>query len=65
MDSPEDLKKGDVVILKSGGPKMTVQNFVAQKPGLTTDVKWVHCIWFEGNTVHEYNFERSVLKKQT
>jgi uncharacterized protein YodC (DUF2158 family) len=62
MDSPVKLKKGDVVVLKSGGPKMTVQNFGEQKPGILTNVNWVHCIWFEGNTVYEYNFDQIVLK---
>ena len=62
MGSPGELKKGDVVVLQSGGPKMTVQNFGEQKPGIMINVKWVHCIWFEGNTVYEYNFDRCVLK---
>lgn len=30
---------GDVVQLKSGGPKMTVEK--------TTGVKMVHCVWFD------------------
>ena len=62
MDSPLKLKKGDVVILKSGGPKMTVQNFGEQKPGILTNVSWVRCVWFEGNRVYEYNFDQNVLK---
>ncbi len=56
------IEKGDVVMLKSGGPKMTVQNLGQQKPGPSVGVSWVHCIWFEGNTINEYNFEECVLK---
>jgi uncharacterized protein YodC (DUF2158 family) len=61
MDSPKELKKGDVVMLKSGGPKMTVRNSGENRPGLMP-LKWVQCIWFEGNTVYEYNFDQRVLK---
>lgn len=57
------IKKGDVVVVKSGGPKMTVQNLGESKPGLTGTVKWVHCIWFDGNTICEYNFDDCVLKR--
>ena len=62
MDSPGKLKKGDIVVLKSGGPKMTVQDFGEQKPGISTNVNWVRCVWFEGNRVYEYNFDQNVLK---
>jgi len=58
-----DIKIGDVVILKSGGPAMTVQNIgdyspMGPKPGLS-------CVWFDGlkkiedvfhiNTVEHYD----------
>jgi uncharacterized protein YodC (DUF2158 family) len=58
----ERIRKGDVVVLKSGGPKMTVQNLGESKPGLTGPITWVHCMWFDGNTICEYNFDACVLK---
>lgn len=51
----EDFEIGDVVVLRSGGPKMTVH-------GLVSDGDVV-CQWFESNEVHEENFPKEVLKK--
>ncbi len=41
------FKEGDVVILKSGGPKMTIKY---------CDDRQVICNWFENNTKNEDNF---------
>jgi uncharacterized protein YodC (DUF2158 family) len=62
MSGETKIKKGDVVMLRSGGPKMTVQNVGEQKPGLMLGVNWVRCIWFDGNVINEYNFDACVLK---
>jgi len=51
----EDFEIGDVVVLRSGGPKMTVH-------GLVSDGDVV-CQWFESNEVHEENFPKEALKK--
>jgi len=51
----EDFEIGDVVRLRSGGPKMTVH-------GLVSDGDVV-CQWFEGNEVHEESFPKDALKK--
>lgn len=41
-----EIKPGDVVVLKSGGPSMTVE-----KVGVYSDnVKKATCTWFEGTT---------------
>jgi len=37
-----DFKVGDVVVLKSGGPKMTIEK-IEQSNSNNTDVK---CVWF-------------------
>ena len=62
MSKQHELRKGDVVILKSGGPKMTVQSIGEPRPGMTNGATWVHCIWFEDNVINEYNFDDCVLK---
>jgi len=46
---------GDVVQLRSGGPRMTVHSLVSDGD--------VVCQWFEGNEVHEEHFPNEVLKK--
>jgi uncharacterized protein YodC (DUF2158 family) len=63
QNDKDKIQRGDVVMLRSGGPRMTVQNFGESKPGITGPIKWVHCIWFDGNTINEYNFDMNVLKK--
>jgi len=62
MSKQHQIQKGDVVVLKSGGPKMTVQSIGEPRPGMTGGNKWMHCIWFEGNVINEYNFDDCVLK---
>jgi uncharacterized protein YodC (DUF2158 family) len=51
----ENFEIGQVVQLRSGGPKMTVHSLVSDGD--------VVCQWFEGNEVHEENFPKDVLKK--
>lgn len=62
MSKQHQIQKGDVVVLKSGGPRMTVQSIGEPRPGMTDGNKWVHCIWFEDNVINEYNFDDCVLK---
>ena len=51
----EDFGIGDVVQLRSGGPKMTVHSLVSEGD--------VICQWFESSEVHETCFPRDALKK--
>ena len=51
----EDFEIGDVVQLRSGGPKMTVHSLVSDCD--------VVCQWFEGNALHEESFPREALRK--
>ncbi|MBA7581477.1 hypothetical protein ES708_23382 [subsurface metagenome] len=56
--SNQKLEIGDVVMLKSGGPKMTISNF--EKTGS------IYCVWFIGNLdklYHDY-FLPGTLEKQ-
>jgi uncharacterized protein YodC (DUF2158 family) len=57
-DNMEELKVGDVVQLRSGGPKMTVAN--ANQPGKA------FCIWFASDNAVQYEsaqFDCLVLRK--
>ncbi|MGA7314344.1 MAG: DUF2158 domain-containing protein [Silvibacterium sp.] len=57
----EDLKDGDIVQLKSGGPKMTVANIGIYGMGSTK--KKANCVWFEGSKKQESLFELHSLEK--
>lgn len=50
---------GDIVVLKSGGPDMTVKDF---GPDLGED-KLIICVWFEGKKAREHAFPTVVLQK--
>lgn len=53
-----EFKAGDVVVLKSGGPKMTVDDI--------DDIDGtVCCIWFEKNDQKSGKFKPVVLEKYT
>lgn len=54
-----DLKIGDVVRLKSGGPKMTITEI--GKYGYS-DHEQVKCVWFDSNKKTEDLFEKEVLE---
>lgn len=56
-----DFKGGDVVQLKSGGPKMTVQN--VDDYGPTGPEEGAYCVWFEKEKRHDSVFDVCVLVK--
>ncbi len=47
-----EFKIGDVVQLKSGGPRMTVE---------VIDEGLVDCVWFEKNQAHRNAFNHALL----
>jgi uncharacterized protein YodC (DUF2158 family) len=51
---PEQFKTGDVVMLKSGGPKMTITKINSSSE--------VWCAWFEGSKKSSSYFESNSLK---
>ena len=57
MSEPE-IKVGDVVVLKSGGPKMTV----AGVRDLASDGLWLEMQWFDGATLMANNFPLSSVE---
>jgi uncharacterized protein YodC (DUF2158 family) len=58
-----DFKIGDVVQLKSGGPKMTIEGI--GKPALGGSKEQARCVWFEGTKRQHGAFELSSLSKST
>ena len=53
---PMDVKVGDVVQLKSGGPKMTITSTKANQAGAL-------CTWFDGAEVKTSRFPLEVLEQ--
>jgi uncharacterized protein YodC (DUF2158 family) len=52
------FNSGDTVMLKSGGPLMTVEQYVK-----TQDAHLVRCVWFDGNTEKYGAFPEATLEK--
>jgi uncharacterized protein YodC (DUF2158 family) len=50
----KDIKIGELVVLKSGGPKMVVAD---------TDGVYALCVWFDGNIKHEAPFKLGIIDK--
>lgn len=57
MTTETAFKEGDVVRLRSGGPKMTVTTVADQWGTMTA---W--CSWFEGMKAHDGTFPITALK---
>lgn len=53
------FKQGDIVQLKSGGPKMTVSD---PDSGLTGNIIRVDCQWFSGAKLNRGSFAEDVLE---
>ena len=56
-----EIKKGDRVVLKSGGPLMTVQDIgdYLMSSGIEDGAL---CVWFDGNKPQEKVFDRATLE---
>ena len=57
----EELKEGEVVRLKSGGPRMTIAGIGLYGMGSTK--KQANCVWFDGTKKLESLFELHSLEK--
>jgi len=54
------LKKGDVVVLNSGGFKMTVKGYVVYDD-LAEKTSWVEVVWFDNGKKKERKFHEDSL----
>ncbi len=54
-----ELKPGDIVVLKSGGPNMTVEAAPYRAANGDTTVR---CIWFDNNAKQAATFSPESLK---
>lgn len=54
----EEIEKGDIVTLKSGGPDMTVESIVKNRRGTYANVFY----FYEGKMEHK-GFDVAILKK--
>lgn len=58
----QEFKEGDVVQLKSGGPKMTIEKYPCYEQGLKYDDR-ADCTWFDGSKPYSQRFPLITLKK--
>ena len=56
-----ELKAGDCVVIKSGGPKMTIK--AIHKHGSTSQKDVAECVWFDYNSLKEGFFVLESIKK--
>jgi uncharacterized protein YodC (DUF2158 family) len=54
------FKKGDIVVMKSGGPPMTVDKVPGEVPYAMDQYR---CEWFKGATAQHGNFGTHLLEK--
>ncbi|RTQ52312.1 DUF2158 domain-containing protein [Hymenobacter gummosus] len=58
----QPFKPGDIVQLKSGGPKMTVERKDGFRISLPGEADKVDCQWFVGNKLQHGSFYPESLK---
>lgn len=49
-----DLQTGDVVVLSTGGPRMTIER---------VNGDFVHCLWFVGDKLNGHMFELEHVRR--
>jgi len=59
----QPFEVGAVVMLKSGGPKMTIQDIGDFSLGGVAGHDQAFCVWFEGSKRQEAAFEFATLKR--
>ena len=57
------FERGDIVVMKSGGPPMTVGKVPGDSKGFgSTPLENYHCEWFKGATAQNGYFAEHLLK---
>ena len=56
-----EFKKGDVVVLKSGGPKMTIRDFTWNAYSGQRNNDEVLCYWFKDGSLVQDEFDVNTL----
>lgn len=54
---------GDVVVMKSGGPPMTIDKVPGDPKGYGGNCEEYHCEWFKGATAQRGMFAEHLLEK--
>lgn len=58
------FKKGEVVVMKSGGPPMTINKGPGETKGYREgEFDEYHCEWFKGATHNQGSFPEHLLEK--
>jgi uncharacterized protein YodC (DUF2158 family) len=57
------FKHGDIVVLKSGGPPMTVDRVPGQNIGYGSPQEGYRCEWFKGATAAHGTYGEHLLEK--
>ena len=63
MKNQNEIERGDIVTLKSGGPKMTVEGFKFELSTGTFNQREVRCTWFKGEDRFSEYFNALALVK--
>lgn len=58
----EEFNAGDIVILKSGGPEMTIEEYPCSEMGFTYTDR-ARCVWFENKKTYRDIFPLVTLEK--
>lgn len=61
----DKFKKGDIVVLKSGGPPMTVDDLPSKPDYNGSPCGYYETVWFKGASKQAGRFEEHVLEKFT
>jgi uncharacterized protein YodC (DUF2158 family) len=61
VEDNKELKVGDVVVLKSGGPVMTVEEVGRTSASGRVDKTQVYCVWLDGSKKCSNQFHKDTL----
>jgi len=62
MTKENEFKPGDVVVLKSGSPSMTIDKFVWNPERAESYTDKVECVWFDQKVLNKQVFQLTSLE---